>query len=55
MIHNARALHAVTDIVYNSLSITLIEHEIMVDRYAAGRLINDNSAVFLESVFGKSA
>lgn len=47
MIHNARALHAITDIMTNALSITLIEHEIMVNTYAAGRGINDNSAVFL--------
>lgn len=55
MIHNARVMHAVTEIVYNALSISLIEHEIMVGTYAAGRAINDDSAVFLESMFGKSA
>lgn len=47
MIHNARALHAVTDITYNALSITLVEHEIMVNTFAGGRAVNDNSAVFL--------
>lgn len=49
MIHNARALHAVTEIITNSLSITLVEHEIMVNTFAGGRAINDNSAVFLQS------
>lgn len=29
MIHNARAMHAITDMVYHNNSISLIEHEVM--------------------------
>lgn len=43
MIHNARAMHAITDMVYHDFSFTKVEFECMLGRYGAGRGMNDGS------------